>query len=100
MLLVRAGISELSENLMEYRGNSGFFFAYDCEDIMELRCICDDRRCQTLAYFGDKKMLGPLLVSGIHGVDRVVPIGRTMEFDLVWDGMDLVERLSRYMCVC
>lgn len=58
MLLVRAGISELSENLMGYRGNSGFFFAYDCEDIMELSGICDDRRCQTLAYFGDKKCSG------------------------------------------
>ncbi len=99
MLLTRAEIPGLYTNLMEYKGNSGFFLEYDCEDIMELRGICDDRRCQTLAYFGDKKMLGPLLVSGIHGVDRVVPIGRTMEFDLIWDGMDLVERLSRHMCI-
>lgn len=100
MLVVRAVVPELSGHVMEYRGNSGFFLEYDCDDIMELRGICDDRRCQTLAYFGDKKMLGPLLVSGIHGVDRVVPFGRTMEFDLIWDGMDLVERLSRHMCVC
>jgi len=36
-----------------------------------------------------------LVLSGIHGVDRIVPIGHTMDFDLVWDGYNLVERLTR-----
>ena len=29
------------------------------------------------------------------GVDRIVPIGRTMDFALVWDGVDLIRTMSR-----
>jgi hypothetical protein len=32
---------------------------------------------------------------GIKGVDRIVPIGKTMDFDLIWDGYDLIERFTR-----
>ena len=34
-------------------------------------------------------------VKGIKGIDRIVPIGSTMEFDLVWDGYDLTRELTR-----
>lgn len=57
--------------------------------------MCDDKRCQTIAYVGDKEMLFPLLQTGIKGVDRIVPIGKTMDFDLIWDGYNLFERLTR-----
>lgn len=36
-----------------------------------------------------------ILVFGVKGIDRVVPIGKTMDFDLIWDGYDLVEQMSR-----
>ena len=42
-----------------------------------------------------KSLLEPLIQAGIRGVDRVVPIGYTMDFDLIWDGYNLVERLTR-----
>ena len=28
-------------------------------------------------------------------VDRIVPMGRTMDFTLVWDGVDLIRTMSR-----
>ena len=40
-------------------------------------------------------MLAPLWKAGIKGIDRVVPVGKTMDFDLIWDGYNLVERLTR-----
>lgn len=68
---------------------------YDCDDVMELRELCNDERIQTITMLGDKEWLMPLLASGIKGIDRIVPIGASMDFDLLWDGYDLSERFSR-----
>ncbi len=88
-------VETLSKELMDYRGNSGFFLEYDCDNILDLKPVCDNKHCQTIGYLGDKNILIPLIVSGIKGVDRVVPIGKTMDFDLIWDGFDLVGQMSR-----
>lgn len=93
--LVRIRVSELSPKLMDYRGNSGYFYEYDCEDILMIRDFCNDTHCQTIGLLGRKAIVEPLLKSGIRGVDRVVPIGHTMNFDLMWDGYNLVERFTR-----
>lgn len=93
--LVRVQVSELSSKLMDYRGNSGYFYEYDCDDILELRDLCNNTHCQTIGIIGDVENLTPLLNSGIRGVDRVVPIGHTMDFDFIWDGYNLVDRLTR-----
>ena len=94
-VLVRSKVLKLNSELMDYRGNSGSFYEYDCDDIMEIRDFCDDTHCQTIGYIGDSQMFDPLLASGIRGVDRVVHVGHTMDFDLVWDGYDLVGELTR-----
>ena len=62
---------------------------------MDLRQFCNNVHCQTVGLLGDKELIRPLFLSGIKGVDRVVPIGHTMDFDLLWDGYNLVERLTR-----
>ena len=97
--LVRIQVSKLLPRLMDYRGNSGFFYEYDCDDILMIHDFCNDTHCQTIGLLGEKTIVEPLLKSGIRGVDRVVPIGHTMDFDLVWDGFNLVERLTRTILV-
>jgi len=94
-LIIRVNVSELNSWLMDYRDNSGYFYEYDCTDISELKLLCDDKRCQTIAYIGDNKAVVPLLQMGVKGIDRVVPIGRTMDFDLIWDGYNLPALLTR-----
>lgn len=98
-LLVRVKIPQIIEGLMDLKDNSGYFFEYDCDDILELKELCDNSRCQTLAYIGTADMMRPLLMSGIRGIDRVVPVGKTMDFDLIWDGYDLYERMTRTITV-
>ena len=93
--IYRVSVNKVDPELMKFRGNSGFFYEYDCSDIKELREFCNDTRCQTLALFGDEKIIMPLVESGIKGVDRVAKIGHTMDFDLIWDGYNLVERFTR-----
>ncbi len=94
-LIVRISVSEINENLMDYRDNSGYFYEYDCKDIMELISLCNDKRCQTIGYIGDRNMFVPLILSGVKGIDRVVPVGKTMDFDLIWDGYNLPAMLTR-----
>ena len=84
---------------MEYRDNSGYFYEYDCKDILELWPLCNDKRCQTIAYLGDKELFQPLLRSGVKGIDRIVPMGKTMDFDLVWDGNQLPSMMTRTIAV-
>ncbi len=56
-----------------------------------------NERYQTLTYFGlDAARLRDFVVSQrLRGIDRIVPVGRALKMDLVWDGYDIVESLSR-----
>ena len=94
-LLVRVNIPTVTDDLMDLKDNSGYFFEYDCDDILTLRPLCNDKRCQTVALLGDLAILQPLIDSAPKGIDRIVPIGKTMDFDLLWDGYNLAESLTR-----
>ena len=98
-LIVRMKIRDITEDLMEYKDNSGYFVEYDCCNVLNIKTLCNDSRCQTISYLGPEDMLLPLVKSGIKGVDRVVPIGKTMDFDLLWDGYDLFERMTRLITI-
>lgn len=93
--LVRVQLTGVDDEIMNYKDNSGYFFEYDCSNVIELRELCNNTHCQTIGFLGDKKDIIPLLESGIKGVDRVVHIGKTMDFDLIWDGYNLFERFTR-----
>ena len=94
-LIVRITVPEIKEDLMDYRDNSGYFYEYDCDDILQIKNLCNDKSCQTIAYIGDKDMVLPLIRAGVRGIDRVVPMGKTMDFDLIWDGYNLPALLTR-----
>lgn len=94
-LIVRVAVPSITSDLMEYRDNCGYFYEYDCDNILDLIPLCNDKRCQTLAYIGDKEILRPLITSGVRGIDRIVPIGKTMDFDLIWDGYNLPSLMTR-----
>lgn len=98
-LIIRVSVPEITDSLMNYQDNSGYFYEYDCEDILSIRKLCDDKRCQTIAYIGDSKVFLPLIQAGVKGIDRIVPMGRTMDFDLIWDGYNLPTLLSRTISI-
>lgn len=98
-LLVRVKISKLTADLIEQCESCGFFFEYDTDDLKDLKEICDDKRVQTVSVFGEKKLLKELVMSGVGGVDRVTNIGHTLDFDLTWDGYNLMEHLSRSVVI-
>ena len=79
-----------------FRCNSGYFSEYHAIGLSELSKIIN-KKYQTLAYYGfSKKELKDFIYQlKPSGIDRIVPIGKTMDFSLKWDGYDLITALSR-----
>ena len=98
--LVRVELSELDKSIREYRYHSGFFFEYQMRALTDMLALCDEK-CQTISYVGNIGTEIEMIVAetGVNGVDRIVPVGRTMDFSLVWDGYDLIRTMSRIV-VC
>jgi hypothetical protein len=92
--IVRIEVERLDSVIQEYRGDSGTFYECEISDIMELAPICNGK-VQTVVMVGDRERMVPLVMSGVKGIDRMVEVGKSMEFGFVWDGMDLRERLTR-----
>ena len=87
---------EADAELMDYKYNSGFFFEKDIDSLAEIAGVCG-LRCQTLTYFGVKKEDFREFLEEVRpaGVDRIVPMGKSMDFSLIWDGYDLIRQMSR-----
>lgn len=95
-LITRICVAELTEELAAYKAGSGFFIEYRAQELAEIRPLCGISS-QTLSYYGVQRdtLLQEILSMRPAGVDRIVPMGRTMDFALIWDGVDLIRTMSR-----
>lgn len=95
-LITRVRVDALHEDLPVYRAGSGFFIEYEARTFAEIHPLCSSS-CQTLSYYGmDKEsLLQEVLTMRPAGIDRIVPMGHTMDFALIWDGVDLIRSMSR-----
>lgn len=94
--IVRVEIRSLDDTVLENIGNSGYFYEYTTSDISEILKICT-WELQTVSYIGfDADELRKLILSNApDGVDRIVPVGHTMDFGFIWDGRDIVREMTR-----
>ena len=95
-LLWRIKLNILKNNIENHRCNGGYFAEYHANSLNEMASIINTKY-QTLAYYGvPKAELIDFMKSGRpEGIDRIVPIGKTTDFSLTWDGYDLIRTLSR-----
>lgn len=79
-----------------FKCSSGYFNEVIISSLDELIPVIN-RKFQTIGYLGFTKeeLENWVKRSKPLGIDRIVPIGRTMDFSLNWDGMDLVSSFSR-----
>lgn len=94
MALVTVFIDKLHGDLKNFRCPGGYFYEYHADKLDEICTVCTNE-CQTIAYFGIERDDILQITSMCKGVDRVVPIGNTMNFTLVWDGFDFIDSLSK-----
>jgi hypothetical protein len=95
-LIWRVLLTEVRDDLDMFRCNSGYFMEYHASSISDLSKIVN-KKYQTLAYYGFSKeeLINAIKQSRPKGIDRIVPIGRTMDFSLLWDGYDSIGILTR-----
>lgn len=94
--IYRILVQNIDDNVLDISGNSGYFVEYYFKEFEQLNNVLSTK-CQTLSYYGfDKNEIRDFLIENKpSGVDRVVPIGKTLDFSLKWDGYDLISMMSR-----
>ncbi len=99
-LLRRVALKEIDSRIDDYRCTCGYFTEYTAASLDELDKIIKNKY-QTLAYYGfeHSELEQFVLKNRLIGIDRIVPIGHTTDFDLIWDGYDLINTLSRVVSV-
>ena len=96
-LLYVAEMGEMPHNITTLRGKYGLFFEKYFDSLEEILLTVNDKKVQTCAVYGIQKenMVHEMLKNHICGIDRIVPIGKTLDIGLLWDGYRVITELSR-----
>ncbi|MEI7826094.1 MAG: acyl-CoA reductase [Chlorobiaceae bacterium] len=80
----------------ELHCGAGLFFESSINELDELLPLLS-RQIQTVIYAGmpREQMQNFLSTRQVAGIDRVVPVGKALDFDYIWDGYDLPKLLLR-----
>lgn len=99
-LINRISVSAIDDSLFEIHQNSGLFFEYKTNDLKDILPLCT-KKVQTVALIDvDEKRLKSFIMENCpRGIDRVVRVGKTLDFSLVWDGYDLIREMSRIITI-
>ena len=78
----------------------GMVIEYYLEDLNEIGEFIKSKD-QTISVFGfsNEEIFQFIDTINNRGVDRIVPIGASLEFDNVWDGQDLFNSMSRIITI-
>lgn len=95
-IIQRIRVCTFPVNLSDYICPGGSFIEYDSESLNDLMPIITEEY-QTLIYFGfeGKELKKWVIENGLCGIDRIVPIGKAVDFSLTWDGLNLIDTMSR-----
>lgn len=99
-LLWRVSLNALTENIENFRCPAGYFSEYYTDNLNSISKVVN-KKYQTMAYYGFdyQELLLFINDKSLSGIDRVVPIGKTTDFSLIWDGYDLINMLTRQVTV-
>jgi len=95
-LIYRIQLKSVNKENHLLRGKWGLFFEYSADNLDKIKNIINNKY-QTLTYFGvDKNKIRDFIINNnLKGIDRVVPIGQSLDIGLQWDGIDIVNIMSR-----
>ena len=95
-LIYRISLKNINDNNHNYRGKWGLFFEHNPKDINQIKKIINEKY-QTLTYFGLNKVFLKkfVLENKLKGIDRIVPLGQSLDIGFIWDGHDILRELSR-----
>ena len=79
-----------------YICGTGLFYEIESNTIENLMPYITKKH-QTISQYGfdTNELREMILTTQPRGIDRVVPIGKSLEFSYIWDGNDLLKSFSR-----
>lgn len=91
-------LKSLNTDLTNLRGFGGVFFENDIKKIDDLQNVINGKY-QTITYFGVSKSKLTTFANKLEtdGISRIVPIGQAIDMDIIWDGKNLVNELTRIL---
>ncbi|WP_107840305.1 acyl-CoA reductase [Metasolibacillus meyeri] len=92
----RVQFKHVEPNVREVHCGGGLFYEYDVVNFINAsQMICD--KDQTLAYFGIERQQLQAFIEAIpsRGLDRIVPIGKALDFEGIWDGQSFLTSFTR-----
>ncbi|EGA70923.1 acyl-CoA reductase [Vibrio sinaloensis DSM 21326] len=100
-LITRVELQDLNLSVEQYCPAGGFFLEYGSDSLVELNRLANDKKLQTISYLGiEASQIVSALNSGqTSGVDRIVPIGKSADFELNWDGYDLIHQMTKHLVI-
>ncbi|WAJ71044.1 acyl-CoA reductase [Catenovulum adriaticum] len=78
-------VKNLTANMLAEHSGNGLVFEVDIESTNEIPYA---EKLQGISYAGEQN-LGSLKFQGLH--KRTVPLGKALEFNPTWDGVDLIQ---------
>ena len=89
-------LKSLNQNNHEMRGKWGFFYEFETDKLEKINKFIN-KKYQTLTYFGLKNFFISKFVkeNKLKGIDRIVPIGQSLNMNFFWDGYDINRILTR-----
>ena len=95
-LIYRVQLNKVEKNNHDNRGKWGLFFEHEVNNLNEIKNIINEKY-QTLTYHGvEKSLLKNFVIKNkLKGIDRIVPVGQSLDISLLWDGHDILSVLSR-----
>ncbi|MDR1914628.1 MAG: long-chain-fatty-acyl-CoA reductase, partial [Clostridiales bacterium] len=98
--IVRVAVENITPEISDHLENSGYFYEYEAESLRDMLPVCGIK-CQTLSYIGvNSEELRKFVIDSVPGgIDRVTPVGKTLDFSLIWDGIDIIRTLSRQVFI-
>ncbi len=89
-------LGKIEKDNHKFRGKWGLFYESSISNLDHIKKQINSRY-QTLSYYGvQKKMLKDFIFkNSLNGIDRVVPIGQTLDMSFFWDGYDINRVLTR-----
>lgn len=90
------GVDETKMVDLTWHTGAGFYIVKLITGMDELITGIDEK-LQTLSFWNisQQQILKLSEQSSIRGLDRIVPVGRALDFSPTWDGFDLFNQLSR-----
>lgn len=92
----KIAINKINEIQEDLHCGTGLFYEIEIDKFENLMPFMTKKH-QTIAHYGfDKDEIYDIIYSTMPiGVDRIVPIGKSLDFSNVWDGFDLLSSFCR-----